>query len=85
MISTTAPASLIVVNSSAEAATTAATPTAANTAHASTPSELPAVTSSASRRPPRTALRTTSAVAIPGVRVRTAATGRNAGSVSSMS
>src|SRR5829696_4715720 len=77
-IRTIAPISLIVVNSDAEAATTAATPTAANTAQARIPTELPTVTSSASRRPPRTALRTTSAVATPGVIVRSAATGRKA-------
>src|SRR3954447_23730555 len=81
--STTAPTSLTAVKTSAEAATTAATPAAASAPHASTPSELPTVHTSASRRPPRAALRTTIAVAGPGAIVTRTATGTNAASVRS--
>src|SRR4051812_43266611 len=75
---TTAPASLTTVNTVADVATTAARPAAASAPHASTPTELPAVHTSASRRPPRAALRTTIAVAGPGVIVTRTATGTNA-------
>src|SRR5689334_14256683 len=81
--STTAPASFTAVNTAADAATTAARPAAASAPHARTPSELPAVHANASRRPPRAALRTTSAVAGPGASDSTSATGRNATSVPS--
>src|SRR3954469_11418971 len=84
-IRTTAPASLTTVNTVAEVATTAASPAAASAPHARTPIELPAVQTSASRRPPRAALRTTMAVAGPGVIVTRTATGRNATSVRSTS
>src|SRR3954471_20138600 len=82
-MSTTAPTSLTAVKTSAEAATTAATPAAASAPHASTPSELPTVPPSASRRPPRAALRTSIAVAGPGAIVTSTATGTNAASVRS--
>src|SRR5215211_890773 len=77
-----APTSLSTVNAVAEAATTAARPTAAAIPHISTPTSLPRVVASASCRPPRAALRTTSTVAGPGVRVRSAATGRKLQSIS---
>src|SRR4051795_12013879 len=84
-ISTSAPASLTAVNTVAEVATTAASPAAARAPHARTPIELPAVHTSASRRPPRAALRTTIAVAGPGVIVTRTATGTKARSVRSTS
>src|SRR3954452_8692762 len=84
-ISTTAPASLTTVNTVADVATTAASPAAARMPHASTPIELPAVQTSASRRPPRAAVRTTIAVAGPGVIVTRTATGTKARSVRSTS
>ena len=77
-ISTTAPTSLIVVNSAAEAATTAATPTAANDRPREDPDELPTVDDQRLAPPAAHGARTTSAVATPGVTVRSAATGRNA-------
>src|ERR1700729_141823 len=80
----TAAASLTTVNASAEVAMTVAIPTAAQAAHASTPSELPAVVKNARRRPPRAALRTTMAVAAPGVSDSSAATGRNVTSARNM-
>ena len=80
-ISTAAPTSLIAVKASVDAATTAAIPAAANTPQVSTPIELPAVVKNAARRPPREALRTTSAVVAPGVIVSSAATGANVSSV----
>ena len=49
-----------------------------------TPIELPAVQTSASRRPPRAALRTTIAVAGPGTIVTRTATGTNAASMPSI-
>ena len=70
------------MNASTDVATTAATPRAASTAQASTPSEFPHVVRSACPRPPAAALRTTSAVAGPGVIVSTAATGTKASSIS---
>ncbi len=79
-ISTIAPASLTAVYACADVATTAAIPSAAKAPQANTPSELPTVVSSARRRPPRTALRTTSAVAGPGASVSSRATGTKAAS-----
>jgi hypothetical protein len=75
---------LIAVKASAEVATTAATPMAAKQPHASTPRELPTVVASARRRPPVAALRTTRAVAAPGVTVSSAATGAKATRARSM-
>ena len=69
------------MKASVDAATTAAIPAAANTPQVSTPIELPAVVKNAARRPPREALRTTSAVVAPGVIVSSAATGANVSSV----
>src|SRR3954454_17499074 len=82
-ISTTAPASLTAVKTVAEAATIAATPAAASTPQTKMPRELPTVVLNACRRPPRAALATTSAVAAPGVRLSSAATGTKATSIRS--
>jgi hypothetical protein len=68
---------LTAVNAAADVATVVAIPTAAKQPQASTPTELPVVVRNAWRRPPRAALRTTSAVAAPGVIVSSAATGAN--------
>jgi hypothetical protein len=76
---------LTAVNTSADVATTAASPAAASRPHASTPIELPAVQTRAWRRPPIAALRTTIAVAGPGVIVTSTATGTKATSVLSIS
>ena len=73
------------MNAVTDVATTAARPAAASRPHARTPSELPAVQTNAARRPPTAALRTTIAVAGPGVIVTSTATGRNAASVPSIS
>ena len=72
------------MKASADVATTAATPIAAKQPQASTPTELPTVVASARRWPPVAALRTTSAVAAPGVTVSSAATGAKATRARSM-
>ena len=66
------------VNAPADAATTAARPKAAKSAHRRIPRLLPATVRSTSRRPPRNADDTTSAVAGPGTIVSSTATGKNA-------
>ena len=58
----------------AEAVSSAATPSADRVIQAENPSMMPAVVSKAARRPPRMALRVTSAMSAPGVITSTAAT-----------
>src|SRR4051812_15972512 len=79
--STAAPVTLSTMNATSDAATSAEIPAIDRTAQAITPSELPAIVSTPARQPPRIALRTTIAVAAPGVTVTRAAIGMNAHSI----
>jgi hypothetical protein len=68
---------LSATNAVSEAATSAETPRAERTAQTPTPIELPTVVRNAAHVPPTAALRTTSAIPGPGLRLRRNATGTN--------
>ena len=68
-------------NAISDAATSAEIPAIDSSAQATTPIELPAIVSTPARQPPRIALRTTIAVAAPGVIVTSTAIGMNAQSM----
>ena len=69
------------MNATSEAATSAEIPAIDSSAQTTTPIELPAIVRTPACQPPRIALRTTIAVAAPGVIVTSAAIGRKAQSM----
>src|SRR5215207_2897115 len=73
-----APASLSATNAGSEATSSAAMPTLAAMVHTAWPSTTPSAVAAPHARPPRSALRTVSAVSGPGVTMTSAATPTNA-------